>query len=82
METAMGVKDTVRSLLDRLPDDCTIDDVIEQLYLAEGAAFDESKLPPLTEAQREEIDRRLEALEREQDPVVPWREFLRSLEHG
>lgn len=82
METTMGVKHTVKALLEQLPDECTIDEVIEQLYLLEGAAFDEAKLPPLTDAQREEIDRRLEALEREPDPVVPWRAFLRSLERG
>jgi len=82
METTMGVKDTIRALLEQLPDDCTIDDVIEQLYRLEGMAPDDSKLPPLTPAQREEIDRRLEALEREPDPVVPWREFLQSLERG
>ncbi len=42
----MTVKDTVRALLDRLPNDCSLDDVLYHLYvvqavdrgLADGAA--------------------------------------------
>jgi hypothetical protein len=29
METSMGAEDVVRALLDRLPDDCTVGDVID-----------------------------------------------------
>jgi predicted transcriptional regulator len=31
----MSTKDTVRSVLDRLPDDCTMDDVLYHLYVAQ-----------------------------------------------
>jgi hypothetical protein len=31
--TTMGVKQRVRDLLDRLPDDCTLDDVLYHLYV-------------------------------------------------
>ena len=34
----MGVKDTVRALLDRLPDDCKLEEVIDQLCLLEARA--------------------------------------------
>ena len=32
------VKDTVRALLDRLPDDCSLDDVLYHLYVVQAAA--------------------------------------------
>ena len=31
----MNAKDTVRSLLDRLPDDCSMDDVLYHLYVVQ-----------------------------------------------
>jgi hypothetical protein len=31
----MDTKDTVRALLDRLPDDCTLDDVLYHLYVVQ-----------------------------------------------
>lgn len=80
MESAMGTKDTVRALLDRLPDDCRLEEVIDELIRLETSDQDEGQLPPLTLAQREEIERRLAALDREPEPTVPWREFLRSLD--
>jgi hypothetical protein len=82
MESAMGAKDTVRALLDRLPDDCRLEEVIDELIRLETSDQDEGQLPPLTLAQREEIERRLAALDREPESTVPWREFLRSLERG
>jgi putative addiction module component (TIGR02574 family) len=82
MESAMGAKDTVRALLDRLPDDCTIEEVIAELYRLEDLGPEEVALPQLTQAQRDEIDRRLAEFEREPESVVPWREFLRRLERG
>jgi len=82
MESAMGTKDTVRALLDRLPDDCRLEDVIDELIRLETSDQDEGQLAPLTLAQREEIERRLAALDREPESTVPWREFLRSLERG
>jgi hypothetical protein len=76
----MGAKDTVRALLDRLPDDCRLEEVIDELIRLETSDQDEGQLPPLTLAQREEIERRLAALDREPESTVPWREFLRSLD--
>jgi hypothetical protein len=34
----MTAKDTVRALLDRLPDDCTLDDVQYHLYVVRAVA--------------------------------------------
>jgi hypothetical protein len=31
----MNAKDTVRSLLDRLPDDCSVEDVLYHLYVVQ-----------------------------------------------
>lgn len=33
----MATKDIVRDLLDRLPEDCTLNDVLYQLYVVEAA---------------------------------------------
>ena len=35
----MQVKKTVRELLDRLPDDCSMDDVLYHLYVLQAAAL-------------------------------------------
>jgi len=35
-ETAVQTKETVRDLLDRLPDDCTLDDVLYHLYVIQS----------------------------------------------
>lgn len=82
MESAMGAKDAIRALLERLPDDCTVAEVIEHLCRMEDQQGGEAELPPLTAAQRAEIERRLEALDREEEPLVSWRDFLRELERG
>ena len=34
----METKDTVRAVLDRLPDDCTLDDVLYHLYVVQTIA--------------------------------------------
>ena len=34
----MTAKDTVRALLDRLPDDCTLDEVLYHLYVVQANA--------------------------------------------
>ncbi len=34
----METKETVRGLLDRLPDDCTLDDVLYHLYVIQAVA--------------------------------------------
>jgi predicted transcriptional regulator len=38
----MTAKDTVRALLDRLPDDCSIDDVLYHLYVVQAVARGEA----------------------------------------
>jgi hypothetical protein len=38
----MTAKDTVRALLDRLPDDCTLEDVLYHLYVVEAVARGEA----------------------------------------
>ncbi len=35
-ETAVQTKETVRDLLDRLPDDCALDDVLYHLYVIQA----------------------------------------------
>lgn len=35
-ETTVQTKETVRDLLDRLPDDCTLDDVLYHLYVIQA----------------------------------------------
>ena len=82
MEITMGVKDTVRALLERLPDDCKLEDVIDQLCRLEVPPPDGAEMAPLTDAQRRELERRLDLLDSETEPDVPWREFLGSLERG
>jgi len=78
MESAMGVKDAVKALLERLPDDCSLDDIIDRLYELDRAAPDDQA--SLTEAQRAELDRRLDLLEREPGRLIPWAEFRRELD--
>jgi len=36
MATPMPVKETVKALLDRLPDDCSLDDVLYHLYVIQA----------------------------------------------
>ena len=36
MATSMPVKETVKALLDRLPDDCSLDDVLYHLYVIQA----------------------------------------------
>lgn len=80
MEIAMGVKDTVRALLERLPDDCKLEEVIDQLCMLEAPRSGGAEGAPLTDAQRLELERRLDRLDGDQEPDVPWRDFLGSLE--
>jgi putative addiction module component (TIGR02574 family) len=82
MESSMGIKDAVRALLERLPDDCNLDDVIDRLYDLQVLEGEEPNLPPLTQAQRSEIDRRLDRLMEDPSRTVPWREVRRDLEPG
>ena len=36
MSTPVSTKETVRALLDRLPDDCSLDDVLYHLYVIQA----------------------------------------------
>jgi hypothetical protein len=36
MEGQVEAKDTVRALLDRLPDDCSVDDILYHLYVLQA----------------------------------------------
>jgi hypothetical protein len=38
MEVTVTTKETVRALLDRLPDDCSLDDVLYHLYVVQAVA--------------------------------------------
>jgi predicted transcriptional regulator len=38
----MTTKETVRALLDRLPDDCSLDDVLYHLYVVQAVARGEA----------------------------------------
>ena len=80
MESTMGVKDAVKALLERLPDDCSVDDVIDRLYELQHSDGREKSAATLTQAQRDELDRRLDQLEREPGRTIPWDEVRRELE--
>ena len=78
MESRMGVKDAVRALLEGLPESCSVDDVIDRLY--ELLSENDARTSSLTRAQREELDRRLDRLERGETRTIPWDEVRRELE--
>jgi hypothetical protein len=83
VETILGetmcAKDAVRALLDRLPDDCRLDEVIEQILLLEGPWLDQANLPPLTRAQQDALDESIAHLERDPDSAIPWRDALQRI---
>ena len=78
----MGAKDAVRALLDRLPDDCSLDEILDRIYEIEVPEREPAlaAATELTEAQRAELDRRLALYEREPARTIPWDEFRRELE--
>ena len=80
VEMAMGAKDVIRALLDRLPDDCKLDDVVEQIMLLDGPWIEESDLPPLTEAQRAALEESIEHHRRHPERALRWREVLGKTE--
>jgi putative addiction module component (TIGR02574 family) len=65
------VKDAVIALLDRLPDDCSVDDVIDRLYELTADAGGED-FAPLSAPQRAELDRRLARLASRAERLIPW----------
>ena len=80
MENVMGVKDAVKALLERLPDDSNLDDVIDRLYELRQMEAGESTSPPLTQTQRAELDRRLDLLMQGQGRTIPWQDVRHDLE--
>lgn len=59
--------------------------VAERLQLIEelwDSVADAPEVAPLTEAQAQELDRRLEAYRKDGDPGRPWAEVLDELEKG
>ncbi|CBE70167.1 MAG: hypothetical protein F9K13_01145 [Candidatus Methylomirabilis oxygeniifera] len=55
----MTAKDTVRALLDRLPDDCTLDDVQYHLYVVQAAARGEGDEKAGRTVPHEQVDAEL-----------------------
>ena len=76
MEITMGAKEIVRELLDRLPEGCNLEEVIEAILKLDGPWLSESELPPLTQAQRDAIDESIDHLEQNPESAVPWREAV------
>ena len=82
MEITMGAKEVVRELLDRLPDDCKLEDVIEQIMLLDGPWIDEQDLPPLTQAQRDALEESIAHHRRHPERTTPWRQALERIGRG
>ena len=55
----MEVKETVRALLDRLPDDCTLDDVLYHLYVIQSIESGLADAEAGRTISHEEVKRRL-----------------------
>ena len=55
----MTAKDTVRALLDRLPDDCTLDEVLHHLYVVEANARGEADEDAGRTISHEQVDAEL-----------------------
>lgn len=55
----MTAKDTVRALLDRLPDDCTLDDVLYHLYVVQAVARGEADEEAARIMPHEQVDEEL-----------------------
>lgn len=75
----MGAKEAIRELLDRMPGNCNLTDVIDEITKLDGPWLSESELPPLTQAQRDAIDESIDHLERHPETAVPWREALERM---
>lgn len=59
--------------------------VSERIQLVEDlwdSIADAPELLQLTDAQRTELDRRLEAIRKDPDQVIPWETLRRELLHG
>lgn len=52
----MTTKETVRAILDRLPDNCSIDDVLYQLYLVQAVARGDADVAAGRTVSHEQVD--------------------------
>ena len=55
----METKPTVRALLDRLPDDCSVEDVLYHLYVLQAVERGEADVAAGRTIPHEEVDRAL-----------------------
>ena len=82
MSEGTGAKDTVRALLDRLPDDCDLERVVEEILLLDGPWLTDSALPPLTETQRAALAESIAHHRRHPEARTPWRQALERIGRG
>jgi predicted transcriptional regulator len=52
----MTTKETVRAILDRLPDNCSIDDVLYQLYVVQAVARGDADIAAGRTVSHERVD--------------------------
>jgi hypothetical protein len=52
----MTTKETVRAILDRLPDNCSIDDVLYQLYVVQAVGLGDADVPVGRTLSHEQVD--------------------------
>ncbi len=52
----MTTKETVRAILDRLPDNCSIDDVLYQLYVVQAVARGDADVAAGRTVPHEQVD--------------------------
>ena len=79
MSEGTGAKDAVRVLPDRLPSDCKLERVIEEILLLDGPWLDGSALPPLTEPKRAVLAESIVHHRRHPEARTPWREALERI---
>jgi putative addiction module component (TIGR02574 family) len=60
--------------------DLTVEEKLQLIEELWDSVADDPQAMPLTEAQAEELDRRLDAYRQDGDPGRPWREVLDELE--
>jgi hypothetical protein len=77
----MGAKEAIRGLLERMPDDCNLVDVIDEIMKLDGPWLDEADLPRLTQTQRDALDESVAHHKQHPERALPWREALRSTGH-
>jgi predicted transcriptional regulator len=58
-ERLVKVKETVRSLLDRLPENCTLDDVLYHLYVLQSVERGRADVAAGRTVSHEEVEREL-----------------------